>query len=139
MLAHLPEFGKGSMNPAPKLADRWKSAVWLGNSDLTDEHLVRSDEGVVYARSVRRFVEHSWSEENLGAVVETPKKPKSTTLDIHPAARPFAPPPAAPQVHEDEKEERTKKPAEEEEMQEEPPDTTMTPGASSSSRREKRR
>ena len=71
VLAHLPEVGKGSGNPAPKLADRWKSGVWLGKSDLTDEHLVRTDDGVVYARSVRRLAENSWSEENLKAVVET--------------------------------------------------------------------
>ena len=32
VLAHLPEVGKGSGNPAPMLADRWKSAVWLGKS-----------------------------------------------------------------------------------------------------------
>ena len=55
VLAHLPEVGKGSGNPAPKLADRWESGVWLGKSDLTDEHLVRTDDGVVYARSVRRL------------------------------------------------------------------------------------
>ena len=36
VLAHLPD-------PEPKLADRWKSDVWLGKSDLTDEHLVRTD------------------------------------------------------------------------------------------------
>ena len=53
VLAHLPEVGKGPGNPAPKQADRWKSAVWLGKSDLTDEHVDRNDEGVVYARSVR--------------------------------------------------------------------------------------
>ena len=44
VLAHLREVGKGSGNPAPKLADRWKSGVWLGKSDLTDEHLVRTME-----------------------------------------------------------------------------------------------
>ena len=77
VLAHLPEVGKGSGNPAPKLADRWKSGVWLGKSDLTDEHLVRTDDGVVYARSVRRLAENSWSEENLKAVVETPQKPEA--------------------------------------------------------------
>ena len=80
----LLEVGKGSGNPAPKLADRWKSAVWLGKSDLKDEHLVRTD-GVVYARSVRRL------EENLRAVVESPKKP-NMTVDISPAAEPLAPP-----------------------------------------------
>ena len=71
VLAHLPEVGKGSGSPAPKLADRWKSGVWLGKSDLTDEHLVRTDDGVVCARSVRRFAENSWSEENLKSVIET--------------------------------------------------------------------
>ena len=59
VLARLPEVGKGSGNPAPKLADRWKSGVWLGKSDFTDEHLVRTNDGVVYARSVRRLAEHS--------------------------------------------------------------------------------
>ena len=62
VLAHLPEVGKGFGNPAPKLADRWKPAVWLGKSDLTDEHLVRTDEGVVCARSPRRLAERSCSE-----------------------------------------------------------------------------
>ena len=81
VLARLPEVGKGSGNPAPKLADRWKSGVWLGKSDLTDEHLVRTDDGVMYARSVRRLAENSWSEENLKAVVETPLKPRSMTTD----------------------------------------------------------
>ena len=38
VLARLPEVGKGSGNPAPKLADRWKPGVWLGKSDLTEEH-----------------------------------------------------------------------------------------------------
>ena len=82
----------GSGSPAPKLADRWKSVVWLGKSDLTDEHLVRTDEGVVHARSARRLAEHSWSEEKLRAVVETPRKPKSTTPEIPPAADPSCSP-----------------------------------------------
>ena len=60
VLAHLPEVGKGSENPATKLADRWKFAVWLAKSDLTDEHLVRTDEGVVTARSAQRHAAHSW-------------------------------------------------------------------------------
>ena len=75
-LRHLPEVGKGSGNPAPKLADRWKSGVWLGKSDLTDEHLVRTDDGVVYARSVRRLAENSWSEENLSLSVHQRQNPR---------------------------------------------------------------
>ena len=81
VLAHLPEVGKGSGNPAPKLADRWKSGMWLGKSDLTNEHLVRTDDGFVYARSVRRLAENNWSEENLKAVIETKQKPRSMTTD----------------------------------------------------------
>ena len=112
--------------------------MWLGKSDLTDEHLVRTDEGVVSARSVRRLAEHSWSETNLRAFVETPQKPKSMTVDIPPAANPHAPPPAAPELPKDEREEPTAKPEEDEEMQEEPSDAKMTLRASSSSRGEKR-
>ena len=96
VLANLPEVGKGSGNPAPKPADRWKSAVWLGKSDLTDEHLVRTDDGVVYARSVRRLAEHSWSEENLRSVVETPQNPRSMTTDDASDLR------AVPEAHEQE-------------------------------------
>ena len=88
VLAHLPEVGKGSGNPAPKLADRWKIRRVAGKeSDLTDEHLVRTDDGVVYSRSVRRLAENSWSEENLKAVVETPQKPRSMTTDDAPDPR----------------------------------------------------
>ena len=112
----------------------------MARATSTYEHLVRTDVGGVCARSVRRIAEHSWSEENLRAVVETPPKPKSTTLSIPPAADPLAPPPAVAEVHEEEEEEEdpTEKRAEDEEMQGEPPDTTMTAGASSSSRGEKR-
>ena len=94
VLAHLPEVGKGYGNPAPKLAERWKSTAWMGKSDLTDEHFVRTDDGVVCARSVRRLAGHSWAEENLRSVVETPQKPRSTaTVD----AADFR---AVPEVHE---------------------------------------
>ena len=45
------------------------------------KHLVRTDDGVEDARSVRRLAEHSWSEENLRSVVETPRNPRSMTTD----------------------------------------------------------
>ena len=48
-LAHHAEAGKGSGNPAPTLADRWTSGVWLGKSDLTDDHLVLTDDEVVFS------------------------------------------------------------------------------------------
>ena len=135
VFAHLPEAGRGSENPAPKLADRWKSAVWLGKSELTEEHLVRTDEGVVYARSMRPLAKHSWSEENLCAAVETPQKPKATTVDIPPVAEPL--PLEAPEVPDEKKEKPEAKPEEDQEMQEEP-DTKETPRVASSSRGEKR-
>ena len=132
-------------NPAPKLADRWTSGVWLGKRDLTDEHLVRTDDGVVYARNVRRLAEHCWSEENLKSITETPQKPRSTTTDD------AADPPAIPEVHEHENqdEEANDNDGEDEESPDKPndedhdlegetlpePDTTAT---SSSSRGEKR-
>ena len=136
---------EGSGNPAPKLADRWKSGLWLGKSDLTDEHLVRTDDGVVCARSVRRLAENSWSEENLKSVIETPQKPRSTTTDDTADLR------AVPEVHEHEKqdEEANDNDGEDEESLDKPddedhdmegetlpePDTIAT---SSSSRGEKR-
>ena len=119
-------------------ADKWKPGVRLGKNGITDEHLVGTDEGVVYARSVRRIAEHSWSVEDLRSLVETRQKFKSITLDIPPAADPLARPPAAPEVRENEEEEPTVKPARDEEMQGEPQDNTMTPGASSTSKGEKR-
>ena len=61
-----------------------------------DEHLVRTDDGVVYARSVRRLAENSWSEENFKSVIETPQNPRSTTT--HDAADHRA----VPEVHEHE-------------------------------------
>ena len=141
VLAHLPKVGKGSGNPAPKLADRWKSGV----SDLTDEHLVRTDDGVVYARSVRRLAENSWSEENLKAVVETPQKPRSMTTDdasdprVVPEAHEQESPNEEANENDDESEEIPDKPDDEDhEMEGETlpePDTAAT---SSSRRGEKR-
>ena len=116
-----------------------QSGVWLGTSDLTDEHFARTDDGVVYARNVRRRAEHSWSEENLKSVIETPRKPRSTTTDD------AADPRAVTEVHEHEKQEAKRQhggdgPDDEDlDMEEEEtlpePDTTA---ASSSSRGEKR-
>ena len=37
-----------------KLDDRWPTAVWLGTSDRSDEHIIGLETGAVLARSVRR-------------------------------------------------------------------------------------
>ena len=145
VLAHLPEVGRGSGNPAPKLAERWKSRVWQGKSDLTDEHFVQTDDGVVCARSVRRLAENSWSEENLKRVVETPHMPRSITTDDATDPR------VVPEVHEqenpneevnendDEYEETPDKPDDEDhKMEGKTPPEPDTLATSSSSRRKKR-
>ena len=80
--------------------------MWLGKSELTDEHLVRTDEGAIYARSARRLAERSLSEEYFRAVVET-QRPKTTIADIPPAAEPLALPREPPEAAEDAKEEPT--------------------------------
>ena len=145
VLAHLPEVGQGSGNPAPKLADRWKSGVWLGKSDLTDEHLVRTDDGVVYARSVRRLAENSWSEENLKAIVETLQKPRSMTTDdaadprVVPEANEQESPNEEANENDDESEETPDKPDDmDHDMEEETLPEPDTAAMSSSSRGEKR-
>ena len=48
----------------------------------------------MYARSVRRLAENSWSEENIKAVIETPQKPRSMTTDDATDPR------VVPEVHE---------------------------------------
>ena len=117
----------------------------MGKSDLTDEHLVRTDDGVVYARSVRRLAENSWSEENLKVAVETPQKPRSMTTDdasdprVVPEAHEQESPYEEANENDDESGEIHDKPDDEDhEMEEETlpePDTAAT---SSSSRGEKR-
>ena len=71
VLAHLPEVGKGSGNPAPKLADR---CGWARATSQTSIGSEPTKELVEKSRSVRRLAEHSWSEENLRANVEAPQK-----------------------------------------------------------------
>ena len=131
VLAHLPEVGKGSGNPNTEVGRQ------SGN--------LRTNDGVVYARSVRRLAENSWSEENLKSIIETPQKPRSTTTDDATDPR------AVPELHEHENqdEEANENDGEDEESPDKPdgedhdmeggtfqePDTTAT---SSSSRREKR-
>ena len=51
----------------------------VGKSDLPDEHVVKTNDGIVEARCGRRVIEQWWTEESL--VVETPQKPRSTTSD----------------------------------------------------------
>ena len=89
VLSHLLEAKKESGNPAPELVDRWKLAACSSKSGPTDEHLVKTDDGIVCARCARRVNEQRRSQEKLRAVAGTPQKPKSTTLDtpraVHPA------------------------------------------------------
>ena len=128
VLAHLPEMGNGSGNPAPKLADRWKSAVWLGSSDFTDEHLVRTDEG----RSTTRRAQLVRGKPSNSCRSTT--EAEVDDIGHSTCSRTSCSPLAVPEVDEGEKDEPTEKPAEDGEVQLEPPETTMAPGASSSRR-----
>ena len=100
VLAHLPEVGKGSGNPAPKLADRWKSGVWLGKSDLTDEHLVRTDDGVMYARKCTTTCREQLVRREPQSSRRDPQKPRSMTTDDASEPR------VVPEAHEQESPER---------------------------------
>ena len=92
-LAHLPEVGKDSGNPAPKLADRWKSGVWLGKSDLTDEHFVRTDDGVgVCAKCTTTSQRTAGQKRTSRQSSRPPQKPRSMTTY----------PRVVPEVHEQE-------------------------------------
>ena len=52
-----------------KLDDRWRTAIWLGKSDRSDEHIIGLETGAVLARSVRRKVEGKrWNERALRMV-----------------------------------------------------------------------
>ena len=46
-----------------KLDDRWRTTIWLGKSDRSDEHIIGSETGAVLARPVRRKVKGKrWNE-----------------------------------------------------------------------------
>ena len=60
-----------------KLDDRWRTAIWLGKSDRSDEHIIGVDTGAVLARSVRRKAEGKrWHERALKMVTGTPWNPR---------------------------------------------------------------
>ena len=51
-------FGEAIWHKLPKnanltkLDDRWRTAIWLGKSDRSDEHIIGLEKGAVLARSV---------------------------------------------------------------------------------------
>ena len=60
-----------------KLDDRWSTAIWLGKSDRSDEHIIRLETGAVLARSFRREVEGKrWNQRALKMVAGTPWNPR---------------------------------------------------------------
>ena len=76
-------FGEAIWYKLPKVADltklddRWRTAIWLGKSDRSDEHIIGVDTGAVLARSVRRKAEGKrWSERALKLVTGTPWNPR---------------------------------------------------------------
>ena len=60
-----------------KLDDRWRTAIWLGKSNRSDEHIIGLENGAVLARSVRRKVQgNRWNERALKMVTGTPWNPR---------------------------------------------------------------
>ena len=75
-------FGEAIWQKLPKTADltklddRWGTAIWLGQSDRSDEHIIGLETGAVLARSVRRKVEGKhWNERALKMVTGTSWNP----------------------------------------------------------------
>ena len=55
-----------------KLDDRWRTAIWLGKSDRSDEHIIGLENGAVLSRSVRRKVEGKcWNERERALKMDT--------------------------------------------------------------------
>ena len=76
-------FGEAIWYKLPKTADltnlddRWRTAVWLGKSDRSDEIITGLETGAVLARSVRRKVKGKrWNERALRMVTSTPWNPR---------------------------------------------------------------
>ena len=95
VLAHLPEGRKGIWKSRTKIG-RQMEIRRVAGKERPHRRTPCPNDGVVYARSVRRLAENSWPEENLNAVIETPQKPRSMTTDD------AADPRAVPVVHEHE-------------------------------------
>ena len=81
--AGIAKFGEAIWYKVPKTADltklddRWRTAIWLGKSDRSDEHIIGLETGAVLARSVRRKVEGKcWNERVLKMVTGTPWNPR---------------------------------------------------------------
>ena len=67
-----------------KLDDRWRTAIWLGKSDRSDEHIIGLENGAVLARSVRRKVEGKrWNERVLKMVTGTPPRRSGGETTVH--------------------------------------------------------
>ena len=90
----------------------------------------------MYARSVRRLAEHSWSEENPSSSCRDTAEVEDD--EIPPAAEPLALPRGPPEAAEHPQEEPTGEQEDDDEMQEEPVDAKEAPGTSRSGRGDKR-
>ena len=90
VLAHHPEVGKGTGNPAPKWVTDGNLPCVLARATSQMSIWLELTKELYMLESVRRLAEHSWSEENLRAVVETPQNPKKTIAEILLAVEPLS-------------------------------------------------
>ena len=82
-------FGEAIWYKLPKVADltklddRWRTAIWLGKSDQSGEHIIGLETGAVLARPFRRKVEGKrWNEKTLKMVTGTPWNPRPSEVVV---------------------------------------------------------
>ena len=71
-----------------KADSRWKTGVWVGKSDVTDEHIIAHSTGIHQARSVyRKPIEEQFSKALLDSACGTPWDAKQGAARDPPAQR----------------------------------------------------
>ena len=77
MLYKLPAGAVG------KLEARWDKGLWLGKTNISDEHMIGTAErGRVYCRTIqRRPEEKRWPQKLIAQVIATPFEPQKSLVE----------------------------------------------------------
>ncbi|CAK0835766.1 unnamed protein product, partial [Prorocentrum cordatum] len=82
----IAEFAETAMHKLPpgaagKINARWDKGIWLGKANVSDEHMIGTPRGRVFARSIaRRPGEKRWNKNLFSQIICTPFDPKATLL-----------------------------------------------------------
>ncbi|CAK0903822.1 unnamed protein product [Prorocentrum cordatum] len=82
----IAEFAETAMHKLPpgaagKMEARWGKGIWLGKANVSDEHMIGTPRGRVFARSIaRRPDEKRWNHNLFIQIICTPFDPKATLL-----------------------------------------------------------